>query len=238
MDLTRNRIPRKITPDRLTNAVVTVRLQDKFSSSYLEGKLVDAYNKRHPDLVLDKLKANSKKDNPTVYFFANKLFRVIFRGNVVAFNFVDKYRGWDTYASWIRDVLNDDDVVIKGVGLHYVSEYRNVEIFSQEVIDGNISFNHIQNFAGTELQYKCYVHDFDDHQIIIGDATVKLTNAALIQGMDGTLSRIDINIDSTPYNGTKEQFYVLMEKLHRHELTLFYSMLSENFVQSLNPEYD
>lgn len=239
MDLQNNRIPVRITPDRLTNTVVAISIEDKFSPSYLEGKLVSAYNRRHPELPLEKLKLNiSQQNGEEQFFYANKLFRVIFKRGLIAFNIVSGYPGWNTYRSWIIDFLEDDELILNKIMLQYISEYKDIALFSPEVIDGTINFNHVQDFAGTELQYRCHVHDFANNTIILGDATVKLTNAAIIQGVDGIFSRIDIRIDSAPFNGSKDDFYRMMDKLHHHEKVLFYSMLSEHFVNSLNPEYD
>lgn len=239
MDLNRNRIPKRITPDRLTNVVVAVSIEDKFSTSYLEGKIVPDYNRRHPELPLDKLKINSRQQNSEEqFFYANRLFRVLFKRGMIAFNIVSGYPGWDVYKGWISDFLNDDELVLKKVMLQYISDYKDIAIFSPDVIDGTVSFNHVQNFAGTELQYHCHVHDFDGNRNVLGDATVKLTNSVMFEGVDGVMSRIDIRLDSVPYNGNKNGFYRMMDKLHRHEKALFYSMLSVNFVNSLNPEYD
>lgn len=239
MDLQNNRIPIRITPDRLTNTVVAISIEDKFSTSYLEGKIVSAYNRRHPELPLEKLKLNiSQQNGEEQFFYANRLFRVIFKRGLIAFNIVSGYPGWNTYRSWITDFLEDDELILNKIMLQYISEYKDIALFSPEVIDGTINFNHVQDFAGTELQYRCHVHDFDNDRIILGDATVKLTNAAIIQGVDGIFSRIDIRIDSAPFNGSKDDFYRMMDKLHHHEKVLFYSMLSEHFVNSLNPVYD
>jgi len=239
MDLQNNRIPSRITPDRLTNTVVAVSIEDKFSTSYLEGKIVPAYNRKHPELPLERLKMNNRQqDGEERFFYANRLFRVLFKRGIIAFNIVSGYPGWNTYRSWITDFLEDDELNLNKVMLQYISEYKDITLFSSEVIDGSINFNHVQDFAGTELQYRCHVHDFDNNRIILGDAIVKLTNAAIFQDVDGVFSRIDIRIDSAPFNGDKNDFYRMMDKLHHHEKVLFYSMLSEQFVNSLNPEYD
>lgn len=239
MDLQHNRIPVRITPDRLTNTVVAISIEDKFSTSYLEGKIVSAYNRNHPELPLEKLKLNiSQQNGEERFFYANRLFRMIFKRGLIAFNIVSGYPGWNTYRSWITEFLEDDELILNKIMLRYISEYKNIALFSPEVIDGTINLNHVQDFAGTELQYRCHVHDFDNDMIILGDATVKLTNAAIIQGTDGFFSRIDIRIDSVPFNGSKDDFYRMMDKLHYHEKVLFYSMLSEHFVNSLNPVYD
>lgn len=240
MDLQQNRIPSRITPDRLTNTVIAVTIEDKFSASYLEGKIVPSYNRKHPELPLEKLRLNNRQPNggEEQYFYANRLFRVLFKHDIIAFNIVSGYPGWNTYRSWMSDFLEDDELILKKVMLQYVSEYKDITLFSPEVLDGTITLNHVQDFAGTELQYRCHVHDFDNNSIILGDATVKLTNSAIFQGIEGIFSRIDIRIDSVPFNGTKNDFYIMMDKLHHHEKVLFFSMLSEGFVNSLNPEYD
>jgi len=239
MDLQHNKIPSRITPDRLTNTVIAVTIEDKFSTSYLGGKIVSSYNRKHPELPLEKLKMNNRQPNgEEQFFYANKLFRVLFKRDIIAFNIVSGYPGWQTYRFWMTEILEDDELILKKVMFQYISEYKNIALFSPEVLDGTIALKHVQDFAGTELQYRCHVHDFDNNSLILGDATVKLTNSAIIQGVDGTFSWIDIRIDSVPFNGNKKDFYLMMDKLHHHEKVLFFSMLNEGFVKSLNPEYD
>lgn len=239
MDLRSNRIPERITPDRLTNAVVAITIEDKYSSSYLETKLVSAYNGIHPDLKLDMIKLNlAPTDGIQRFFYANRLFRVLFQRDTIAFNFVTAYPGWETYIGWINDILDDDELVFKKVSLHYISDYKDIAVFSPDVIDGTISFNNIQDFAGTELQYMCHLHDFEDYNTILGDAKVKLINSALFEGIQGSTSRIDIKIESKPFYGNKSILFTRMGQLHKHQKLLFFSMLNEKFVKSLNPEYD
>ena len=92
MDLQHNRIPSRITPDRLTNTVVAVSIEDKFSTSYLEGKIVPAYNRQHPELPLERLKMNNRQqDGEERFFYANRLFRVLFKRGIIAFNIVSGY---------------------------------------------------------------------------------------------------------------------------------------------------
>ena len=100
-----------------------------------------------------------------------------------------------------------------------------------------VALNHVPEFAGTDLQYQCNLHDFEDHTII-GTAKVKLTNAEIIQGMDGDKSKIDITVASNTIDGDGGILFRVMNKLHRHEKTLFFAMLNENFVNTLNPEYE
>lgn len=239
MDLRNNKIPKKITPDRLTNAVIAITIEDKYTPSYWESKLIPAYNRNHPDLLLDKIKMNMPPvDGIQRFFYANRLFRVVFQRNTIAFNFVTAYPGWETYSGWVNEILDGEELVFNKVALHYISDYKDIAVFSPDVIDGTISFNHVQDFAGTELQYMCHLHDFDNTNIIIGDAKVKLINSAILEGVEGTTSRIEIKIESAPFNGNKDALLTRMRKLHRHQKALFFSMLNENFVNSLNSEYD
>lgn len=239
MDLSINRIPKRIIPDRLTNAVIAITIEDKYSPSYLEGKLIPAYNRNHPDLILDQIKMNMPPvDGIQHYFYANRLFRVMFQRNTIAFNFVTAYPGWKTYSGWVDDLLNGEEQVFNKVALHYISDYKDIAVFSSDVIDGTISFNHIQDFAGTELQYKCHLHDFENRNIILGDAQVRLVNSAIFEGIEGSISRIEIKIESTPFNADKKALFARMNNLHQHQKNLFFSMLNEKFVNSLNPEYE
>lgn len=240
MDLNKNEIPKRITPDRLTNAVIAITIEDKYSPSYLESQLIEAYNRQHPELILDKLKLNMPPiDGKQRYFYANRLFRVLFQRETIVFNFVTSYPGWQNYIGWVNDVIGGEhDLVFKKAALHYISDYKNIAVFSPDVIDGTITFNHVQNFAGTELQYMCHLHDFDEHQVILGDAKVRLVNSAIFEGVEGSTSRIEIKIESVAFNGNKDALYSILGKLHNHQKALFFSMLNENFVNSLNPEYD
>ena len=239
MDVFNRRIPVRITPDRLTNAVVKIVVEDRYSSSYLEEQLVSSYNRRHPDQELTQLKMKSREgDGAPRFFYANRLFRVIFTNSSIAFNIVSAYPGWVTYLGWIDDFLSTGlELNYKGVLLMYISEYRNIHIFDEHVLDGNVILNHVPEFAGTELQYKCNLHDFNNHGVI-GTANVKLTNAEIIQGMEGDKSRIEITVSSTQINGNHDSLIEMMGKLHKHEKNLFYAMLNEEFVNTLNPVYE
>lgn len=239
MDLSYHKIPKKVTPDRLSDAVVTFTIEDKFSSSYLENLLIGRYNESHPELILNQLKMRVPfVEKEPHHFYANKFFRIVILRNTISFNFVTAYPGWEEYLKWIKAVLSNGEINVRKVSLRYISVYKDIAIFSPEVLDGEIYFKNVQDFAGTELQYRCNVHDFDNQRKVIGEARVILTNSAMFENADWTESKIDITISSSPFQGNLDFSYGLLEKLHRHEKILFYSMLNEAFVDTLNPEYE
>lgn len=233
-------MPVSLEHDGLKDAVVCISYVSDYNVRYISNKILAAINNNNDNIFVeiptkDKSVVNESlayKDSNDKVLLANSIYRIMVSENSVTLNFTKKYPGWTDYSGLINKVLNSvGQVKLKGVYLQYMSCFENTDIFN--ALDGTINFNQLPNFNGSVFNFSCNCSKKDE---TIAEATIKLTNNKQIQ--NSTVSIIEVAIAGKIGDYHLEECLQLLSECHKFEKHLFFLLLSEEFINTLNPHYE
>lgn len=240
MEVNIEHMPVSLEHDGLKDAVVSVNYVSDYNVRYISQNILAAINSNNENPFVeiptkDKSVANeslSYKDSNDKILMANPIYRILVSEDRVTFNFTNKYPGWNSYSNLINIVLNSiGQVNLQGVYLQYMSCFENTDIF--KALDGTIKLNQLPNFNGSVFNFSCNCNKKDEP---IAEATIKLTNNKQIQ--NSSVSIIEVAIAGKIGDYHLEECLQLLSECHKFEKHLFFLLLSEEFINTLNPHYE
>lgn len=233
-------MPVSLEYDGLKDAVVSISYVSDYNMRYISQNILAAINSNNDNLFVeiptkDKSVANeslSYKDSNDKILLVNSIYRILVSENSVTFNFTQKYPGWTDYSGLINKVLNSvSQVKLQGVYLQYMSCFEHTDIFKS--LDGTIKLNQLPNFNGSVFNFSC---NCNREREPIAEATIKLTNNKQIK--DSTVSIVEVAIAGKTGDYQLEECLQLLSECHKFEKHLFFLLLSEEFINTLNPHYE
>lgn len=244
-------IPSKITPDHLKDTIVEIRFDSAIPLDLLAGTahallipLGFIYTPAPDNNISFGLGQNQQisiglnAPNKSGFFIKDSI-RIQFISNVIAFNcLIDKYVGWTVYSQTIKAVFKKfvEEKLFKSfnrISIRYISEFENVEILRN--IKGEI------NISDTGLGLKDSIlrltKDVENIKTF-----VTLTNSTKrivpTENKISEVSLVDINVFETlPLNSQIDVLEEKLERVHLLQKEVFFGLISDNFLRSLNPEY-
>lgn len=248
------KIPKKISPDRIKDAIVEIKYTSKIPFEIVVGlffnSLDDSYNYTNRPMLNPELPVNTQGNIPLQIsfpltghsLFYNDKIKIQIQPNSIIFNCLNDYIGWNSYKIEIEKVLEQvskSSVIEKYVriGMRYISEYPNIDL--QECVKFSFSFG-MKNIKSDTYSFHSEFN-WDDFRIILN-----LNNNLLVISSKETetpnsitpVSLIDIDVISE--NLAEENLQSLLEKIdkvHTKEKEVFFNLLNNNFLSSLNPQY-
>lgn len=226
--MARKRQPLYLERDGLRDSLVEVYIKNP---TYLNTRIVKA--------ILD---GGGMEDFQTVedsgnnsIFLQNDVFRVQVRADCISFNNVKEYQRWPSYGDFIkrvmRSVLTLQDIEVDRQMIRYISMYPDVSIFDN--LNGEkMQLNAFPQIDGTEIRLKIGIADDHGH---LGIATIRITDNLPSNKPEVKVSVVDIEIDTTTSNAKQEE---TLDFLHTQERNLYFSLLSNNFIESLGAHYE
>lgn len=240
MEVNIEHMPVSLEYDGLKDAVVSISYVSDYNVRYISQNILAAINSNNDNLFVeiptkDKSVANeslSYKDSNDKILLVNSIYRILVSENSVTFNFTQKYPGWTDYSDLINKVLNSvSQVKLQGVYLQYMSCFEHTDIFKS--LDGTIKLNQLPNFNGSVFNFSC---NCNREREPIAEATIKLTNNKQIK--DSTVSIVEVAIAGKTGDYQLEECLQLLSDCHKFEKHLFFLLLSEEFINTLNPHYE
>jgi uncharacterized protein (TIGR04255 family) len=241
-------IPVKITPDRIRDSIVQVFFKSDIPFEPLIGFCYAAleksgwkYTNRQPvfepqkGIVIELVPAPQHffvKDNVRLQLFPNQSF---------AFNCINKYIGWKEYGGHIRSVI--DGFFATGhftqfnrIGIRYISEFANIDVLQKIMFNATVPAVSGQVVSST---YRFVIEENEvTKNIQIGNKLP--VNAVLQPGSEPVnfVSLLDVDIVSKGLAIKDiETLWQEIDNLHTTEKITFFGLLTDEFLQSLNPEY-
>ena len=234
MDLRATLMPKRLNPDNLTDAIITIGYKADYSKHYLEKEIIGFLNAQEGVEKFTEIKIPQREMEKyrTDHFFGSSVYRLIISEYEIQINVVDSYVGWQAYVEFIMLMLKRvyDQMAFTHVMLRYISSYKDVSIFDK--LDGTVKLNNMDTFFGATLQFNCR-HIGDD-----GDYAVRTLLTDRLKTKDGNeFSMVDIWLKGDLKSPAYADMMSLLNAMHLGEKTMFYSILKKEFVDSLNPEY-
>lgn len=234
MKTDKNKLPTHIDRDGLYNAIVVLHMESVYNVRHLLNLVMKKQNEKGNPYSGFTIVANPDVSNKNAdrQYLANNDYRIMFADDMISFNIVSGYKGWNNYKGFIMTVIHDlsDIINIKKIGFRYVSVMEDESVFKN--LDGTIKLNNLPNFNGTELKFTCNVNDDYVSNAI---ANVQLVDKNQI-GLR-VFSIVDIEIKSDVPDPSLQGLNNSLECIHYHEKNLFFLLMNDEFVESRNPKY-
>jgi uncharacterized protein (TIGR04255 family) len=238
------KIPKQITPCPIAEAIFEIRFDSLLPGDAIFGVFYREFKDQYKDLIKQPIlqlpDAVRSSDPNLIYNPHYKLqkdnFLLQIGPKVFSLVNLKEYSGWDTFSkkilTTIEKVAKTDAVSkITRVGLRYVNFFENLDIYERsnlKLILNEKPFD-ASNFDLTAQvpTEKCLVR-----VKIANNATIKIENKI------STGSLIDIDV---VYQNINDSFFEnvgdIIEISHRDEKLLFFSLLNNEYIKTLSPEY-
>ena len=237
-----NKLLVSINPCPIVEAIFEVRLESSLPDDAIFGIIYNQFKdefQQVEQLPVLQLPAAIRNQDPNLKFtphYKIKKDNFIIQIGPKVFSLVNlkDYCGWDKFSKKIHDTYNKLSE-LKLINKHYRTALRYINVFSDINIfnksnlkillnDEQINDNKI-NFS-SELLYE------------YGASNLKLINhaEAVIENqiIKGSIIDIDTNVEINRF----DSFQDAIECAHRAEKTLFFDLLGNEFLLSLNPIYE
>jgi len=233
------RLPKKINPCPILDALIEIRFSTNIERDAVFGLI---YNALHIDFEkVDKLPIMQLPDqvrasDPSLKFkphyrLSNENIVLQVGPEVITISSFPKYTGWSSFSSKIYDILEKVQRIgiidsIVRIGIRYIN------FFEQNIFDNiNLKVTLSQNtidYKNTVIRTEISQDDYK--------STLQIANNANHNNKSGSVIDIDTFLDDNIddfFQRKKE----IIDKGHEKEKELFFSLLKEEFLNTLNPEY-
>lgn len=221
------RQPKYLDNDGLRDSVIEVSFESPYNMEYVAKTILESEGMNEFETV--------KNQEDKSIFILNDFYRIQVLPNKVAFNNIKVYQRWTNYSPFIlrimQQLLTLQDLQINSTMIRYISMYPNVSIFDN--LNGTkMKLNAFPSIDGTEIRFTMAITDNVHH---LGIATIRLTDNLISQKNDTKVSVVDIQIVA---NNDNNGFAEILEFIHTQEKNLYFSILNENFINSLGAHYE
>lgn len=237
------RIPKRITPDPIIEAVVEIKFEPKVPPDAILGlvyrKIEDKYKniQKLPILQLpDEIRTRDSNLRYQPYYkmtHGNFVFQI---GPRVLSLSVAKYPGWDSFAqeiNYIYNQCNDSRILDKIVrlGMRYI-DFFDSNMFKHCLLSLYLQgrdFSEQATALHTQVAHDKYVSD------------LRISNMATVtkegKNREGSIIDIDTYVDDPKFI-VNNPLPELLDSQHKIAKELFFSLLKPDFLETLNPEYE
>ncbi len=234
------RIPKKISPCPITEAIVELRFDSNQPAEVIPGIVFNKLEQKFPKLEklpIMELPSFIRDNDPNLKF--SPQYRLIsedfnFQFGPKCFSIVcpQEYKGWTKYFEqiiWIFNAMKELNIISKPlrIGLRYISFFKDIDIFDKIKINLSLAENSLigcQNVFRTEF-------DFHAFRCVIQFANTALLNGS-IKG-----SSFDVDIVSENITNIMDNFKDVIDSAHEVEKQIFFAVLKDDFLKKFNPDY-
>lgn len=235
------KVPISITPNPLFTTTIEIRFLTNINRLELFRKMNDVFSRDFPILEEGKIPFELKEQEEQFryaadYIFKNDDYSLSFSTKSISFEHISEYKYWPTYSKFINESLN------KIFELNFIEQIERCGVRYGSILDGlhnpknilnnipKLEINNLEsNFVGFQSLYKT---EYSTLYLQIS------ANAKLIKnGVVRTGLYIDIDSSTNKRLMPNKEIYTTLDILHRDQKELFFSLLKDDFVETLNPKY-
>ncbi|WRQ32330.1 TIGR04255 family protein [Bacteroidales bacterium MB20-C3-3] len=233
------KLPKNINPCPIVDALLEVRFTSTINANAVFGLIYSVLQKdfqKVETLPILQLPDVVRASDPNLkykpyYKISNENFVIQIGPDVILISSFPRYLGWEIFSKIIFDVLTKIEQigiinVIERIGIRYINFFEN-NIFEKINLKVSIGSNDVlckNTIIRTEIEQGEY------------SSTLQLANNAIINGKNGSIIDIDTFVTKNLVNFFSKK-NELINAGHLKEKELFYSLLSSEFLSTLNPTY-
>ena len=237
-------LPSQITPNPLINSMVEIRFESSLSEEEVLPTLFPIFSKEFPKLKERHIPIEIKQQDSDLryaanYVFSNDKYSVFIDNNVIGFeNVNNEYQLWTNYFPVIMENINtlkNLNIIskVERIGVRYSSLFENINSFS-EILTIDIKFPYPE-YVESDYVFKTQLKK--GNVILLLQLVQNATVQQIEKMKTGILIDIDASISDNIENSTNEHIFSLINQLHFEEKKLFFSLINEKFLATLNPQY-
>ena len=235
-------LPKKITPCPILETIVEIRFDITIPVEVFFGLLYDALKdtyKTFEKLPILQVPEEIRSKDPNlifqpVYRLKDHGFVIACGPKIISISSVPEYAGWEIY---YPRIISAFDKVKK---LNFFSKINRLGVRYVNFFPGDIFENIKLQISHEKLKFKDDMYfrtnilegKFKNILQIANNTTVKQNN----QMKRGSIIDIDTSVEG-PENDIYNHLNDLINEEHAQEKKLFFSLLTEDFLSKLNPEY-
>jgi uncharacterized protein (TIGR04255 family) len=241
------KVPKKITPCPIVETIVEIRFDTNVPGEAVFGIVYNEFKKDFPKtekLPILQLPENIRGNDPNLihspcYKLKNEELLIQVGSKVFSLVNVNAYIGWESFSKKIYDIFGRLFNVLElnkiyRLAVRYVNLFKDQNIFKESKLK---IFLGTENFFENEINFISNVHSENcTSRLMIVNHGEVIVNGKLFRG---SLVDIDTVIKTYPVGLERDisLFNNYLEKAHIDEKELFFSLLSDELLESLNPEY-
>lgn len=238
------KLPKSIEKCPIIDALIEIRFDTDINPNAVfglfYGALMKDYSGRVENLPILQVPEAVRASDPSLRY--KPLYRIISEDvfiqigpEVLSISSRIPYKGWDCFQSHVVKIID----LIKTAGvIKKVSRigHRYINFFELNILDKiTMKFKMTEGYDFQNIQISTQVSDNGFNN------TVMFSNSAIMNvntpdKKEGSIIDID-TFKEYENNHFLENVSVEIENAHKTEKTLFFSLLNEDFIDSLNPQY-
>ncbi|MFA6284081.1 MAG: TIGR04255 family protein [Desulfurivibrionaceae bacterium] len=238
------KLPKKITPCPIVETILEIRFEASLPGDAVFGILYNQFKSR-----FDKLEKTPILSIPEQFRQTDPTFRFHPHYKLSADNFIlqigpdvfsisntKEYVGWEKYRSLISDCLKDlfaANVVkkVSRIALRYINIFENANIFNNLTLDISLRGDSIKdNNINISSEFKS--GDFVNLLKIVNNARATVGK----ETMNGSVVDIDTSYSKHVENNL-DTIMPLIEQAHSIEKEFFFTLLNQDYIETLKPEF-
>lgn len=246
-------LPIKITPDSIRDAIIEIKYLSPIPFEVLVGfifnALDDSYKYTNKPNTLNTNQQIAVQQNLVEFqlgvqnLFYTDTIKLDIRPNSLIFNCLNGYKGWNNYLAEIDKTLTQISKIkeiekFNRIGVRYISEYPKTDITNCT----KFSFT----FGIPEIVSDTYIFRTEfmssgfrviltlQHQtpVLTGKLNNNIAETKPISTID-----IDVIADNLSIESYSE-LLILIDQIHSTEKELFFNIMDEGYLKTLNPVYE
>jgi uncharacterized protein (TIGR04255 family) len=238
------RIPSKITPCPIQEAVFEVRFNTAIPSDAIFGICYNEFKSEYSKVTktsISEIPESLRLSDPNLAFMPHyKLVRDNFLLQIgpKVFSLVNlkDYSGWETFSKNILDTfkkIQHTGIIseITRVALRYINVFESLDIFSKSSLKFQLNQEPFL-FNSADLTAEVLTEKCICRTKIANKATIGIGKKAF----RGSLIDIDV-VYNSKYDNIFNELAEAIEIAHMDEKKIFFGLLLEEYINTLNPEY-
>ncbi len=236
------KLPLSINPCPIIEAIFEIRFESSFPGDAIFGIVFNKFKdefKNIEQLPILQLPAAIRTQDPNLKFsphykMKKDNFIIQIGPNVFSLANVKEYCGWSLFSKKVYDTfakINELDLIksLLRTTLRYINLFPDINIFEKSNFTINLNNNHLGKDKINFIAEIPYAH---------GISNLKLINYAEAmfenQVIKGSIVDIDTNVQCDDFGSIQDS----IECAHTEEKTLFFNLLENKFLKTLNPIYE
>lgn len=234
-------LPKSISPNPLFISTIELRFLTSLNRLELFQKMFEKFSKTLPNIEEGNIPQDIKMQDENLkyipdYTFKNDDFSLSFGTRSVSFEHISEYKLWPSYFSFVKECLSEILKMnfinnIERCGVRYGSVFNNIA--NPNIALKDVPKSEVNGMLGTLDAFKA-VYKKDDSVLYL-----QMSPNAKVQKNDIVKIGLYIDIDAsfTESIEPNENVFPIIEKLHSDQKALFFGLLKDEFIQTLNPQY-
>ena len=238
------KVPKKINPCPIVEAVVEIQFDSILPGDAIFGVIYNQFKEKYPEYtklpILQLPDAIRSKDPNLIFKPHYKMqkdnFLIQIGPKVFSIANIKEYSGWDSFNKKIFEAfetISKSNVVVsvRRFGLRYINVFKGLDIYEHsnfKAVLNDQAYKNVKADILIQIPKNEYLHKFK----IINHTKVSVGK----QIFEGSV--IDIDISNEKITDTFfENMNEIIETAHTEEKKIFFGLLKEKYINSLNPKY-